>query len=93
MPGRDPLPEAKFERNVLDFQEPIQLEAPPRTLTLDQHKFPSLGENASGNQKKVQCLRIVLHSLPFLARAIYYIKGLVICSCLIRIFRMISWHG
>ncbi|XP_022654932.1 transport and Golgi organization protein 11-like [Varroa jacobsoni] len=54
VPGRDPLPEAKFERNVLDFQEPIQLEAPPRTLTLDQHKFPSLGENASGNQKKVK---------------------------------------
>ncbi|OQR67850.1 mitochondrial fission factor-like [Tropilaelaps mercedesae] len=54
VPGRDPLPEAKFERNVLSYHDPIQLEAPPRTLTLDQHRFTSADESAGNQQKKVK---------------------------------------
>ncbi|XP_003746509.1 mitochondrial fission factor homolog B isoform X2 [Galendromus occidentalis] len=43
--GRDPLPEAKLERNIFELQDPIHLTAPPRTLTLDHHTFPSLEDN------------------------------------------------
>jgi len=39
--GRDPLPEAKLERNIFE-SEPIQLMTPPRTLTLDSHSFPDI---------------------------------------------------
>lgn len=41
--GRDFLPEAKLERNFF-LEEPIQLSAPPRTLTLSSHHFPSHDE-------------------------------------------------
>ncbi|CAG2115963.1 unnamed protein product [Medioppia subpectinata] len=53
MSGRGPLPEMKLENSMLGMNDnsttnssiPLQLSTPPHTLTLNEHTFPTVGDN------------------------------------------------
>lgn len=54
--GREPLPEQRFESSIhgnVIQDPPIQLEAPPQVITLNQHTFPTVDESLTKAKKKL----------------------------------------